>query len=912
MGEVYRARDSRLDREVAIKVLPGHLSASAELRQRFEREARAVSSLNHPNICTLHDIGHQEGIDFLVLELLDGETLAQRLERGPLPVPEALRMGIQIADALEKAHSQALIHRDLKPGNIMLTKSGAVLMDFGLAKTTAPEAATSSTSTPTKGVTPTAARTAASPLTTEGAILGTFQYMSPEQLEGHEADARADIFALGLVLHESLTGRPAFRGKTQASLIAEILKGEPADLTALQPDAPPALGRTVRTCLSKDPDDRFQSVHDVKLQLQWISEGSGEAAAEVTAAGAAGSAKAPPKRSRLPWMITTAAVFAAMVGWINFVETESKLAEATKPVTFSVNPPRDMEFSLADRSSGHDFSISPDGRMLVFGIREPNAGASLWVREMDLLAPRRLAGTEEGEMPFWSPDGRSIGFFAQGKVKKVSVAGGPVHVLCDWPGGNGGTWSEDGVILFGGVQGGGGIMKVSADGGLAEEITEAATSEGGQGYAERARHEWPVFLPGGDRYMYLQFSGRTSERAIFVGSLDATPPVRLIESGFKAGFVEPNWIIFVQRSSLMAQRFSLDSLDLLGSAYVILDGIAQHVIPGTAAFSASAGGHFAYRTTEAGRKTRLTWYSREGKALEDIGDDESLISVSLSPDGRVVSVSKPTGGTRDGIGIGEAPVDIWNIDLSRGIKSRFTSRPASSDENPVWSPDGRRISYASHQNGIAAVYARDASGAGEESLLYSSEDNPHPIDWSPDGRHLLVQISDTLGTMDLAVLDLEDPDAGLDPWLGGSRDEGQGQFSPDGRWIAYTSSESGTPEVYVRPFPRGEGKWQLSGGGGRQPRWRDDGRELYYITHDGNLMAVEVTPGEDFVASAPVPLFDAGVLAVSFYFYGNQANYDVGAGGRRFLVNRDVGRIGGGASTIDVILNWARPEGQAR
>ncbi|HXI04475.1 MAG TPA: protein kinase, partial [Candidatus Saccharimonadales bacterium] len=904
MGEVYRAKDTRLGREVAVKVLPEHLSKNTEIRQRFEREAKAVSSLNHPHICTLFDIGSHEGTDFLVMELLEGETLGVRLKKGRLDPAEAIRIGIQIAEALERAHRAGFVHRDLKPGNVMITKRGAKLLDFGLARSLSAAVGSGGSSgagsgpasaSPTMAQILTAPPTADSPLTSEGAILGTFQYMAPEQLEGRETDQRTDIFAFGLVLYEMLTGRRAFEAGSQASLIAEILKGEPPKVSEIVETSPPEIDRVIRTCLRKDPDDRFQSAHDVRLQLEWIAEApaKGEGSADEPVAAAA---RRPGHRMH-PWFVAAVATVVAIAGWVSFGVSRGKAVSTRQMVALPVD-------TEAGRNND-DFAMSPDGRRLVYVRETPGGQGSLQVREMDSLDARSLEGTEGAEMPFWSPDGRYLGFFSQGKLKKIAADGdSSSQILCDWEGGHGGTWSAEGVILFGGRLSGGGIMKVSADGGTPEEITKVTAQAGGAaGYFESARHEWPVFLPDGRRFLFLRFSGRTQGRGILMGSLDGGEPRKINDSGFKPGFFLPNWLVFMRGPSLMTQRLDLDSLQLLGGPSVVRDGVAEASLPGTAAFSVSLRGDFAYRLAGKARVTKLEWLSRTGTVEGSIGEVASHISVSLSPDGRTASIAKTTGLTLPANGVGEIPVDIWTIDLGRGISTRFTSRPDSSDENPVWSPDGKRIAYASHQNGIAAVYVRDARAAGEESLLCSSEENPHPIDWSPDGRYLLLMVANVLGDADLAYLDLDHPEAAPTLWVGGPGNQSQGQFSPDGKWIAYTSGESGEKEVFVRPFPHGDERWQISAAGGSQPRWRDDGGELYYVAPEGALMAVEIGAGPGFHASAPAKLFDADILDPASFFYGDQAQYDVAPGGRRFLANVEV-EPREKSTTIDVILNW--------
>jgi len=916
MGEVYRAKDTRLGREVAVKVLPEHLSKHPEIKQRFEREARAVSSLNHPHICTLFDIGSQEGVDFLVMELLEGETLALRLKKGPMEPAEAMRVGIQIAGALEKAHRAGFIHRDLKPANIMLTKSGAKLLDFGLARSLAggPVSASGTSSeplsaSPTVARSLTAAPTGDSPLTSQGAILGTFQYMSPEQLDGREADQRTDIFALGLVLYEMLTGRRAFEGTTQASLIAEIMKGEPRKASEIVETSPAALDRVIRTCLRKDPDERFQSAHDVKLQLEWIAESPDEAAGPAGAPAPARATK--PLLRYLPWVVAALAAVVAMIGWDSYSQSQRKLADASRPVTFAVPMPAEQGAGFRRRNVWADLALSPDGRRLVFVAKDMDGTNHLWLREFDDLESRRIEGTDGAAMPFWSPDSRNIGFFAAGKVAKVAAGGGPIQTLCESKNVMGGTWNEQGVILLGGDKAGGGIMRVPAGGGIPEEITKVTISPDSTGIPETARHAWPVFLPGGEKFIYLQFAGRTDARALYMGSLDGGEPRKLLETGFKAGFIGPDWVIYVQRSSLMARRVDLDEMAMVGEPFVIFDGIDQAAVPGLASFSVSPLGHIAFRRSDFSWRSQLTWYSRDGSAGPNLTDEGSYASVSLSPDGRTASFARTTGESSDTTGVGEAPVDIWNTDLGRGIASRFTTRPGISDENPVWSPDGKRIAFASHQQGVASVYVRDASGAGEETLVLASDKNPHPIDWSPDGRYLLLHVSNVIGDVDLAYLDLTKPDAEPVMLAVGPGNQGQGQISPDGRWLAYASYDGEDPQVFVLPFPSGDGKWQISGGGGEMPRWRDDGRELYFVSMDGKIMAVEVAAGPEFHASAPVALFHAPILVPGFVFYGGQATYDVAPGGERFLIDRDLDLVRP-ESTIDVILNWPRPGGAPR
>ncbi len=887
MGEVYRARDTRLDRTVAIKVLPSHLSRDPAFRQRFEREARAISSLSHPNICTLHDIGNQDGVDFLVMEHLEGETLAARLRQGPLGTGEAIRCAVQVADALDKAHRQGVVHRDLKPGNIMLTKSGSKLLDFGLAKHMAPSAGP-------PGMT--ASHTVTTPLTTQGAIVGTFQYMAPEQLEGKETDARSDLFAFGAVLYEMATGRKAFEGKTQASLVGAILHTEPPPISAVVPMSPPELDRLVASCLTKDPEERIQTAHDVKLQLQWILEGGSQPSAPVPVV------VAPPGMSgRLGWITAGICAVLMAVGWWLAVAHLRETPSAAAEVRFSIQPPRDHAFTAAVLS---DFAVSPDGSRIVFTARDPSGHPSLWVRPFSSLAAQPLAGTEGAEAPFFSPDGRRVGFFAERRLKQVVLSGGSLQAICDVEdargGVQGGAWSTNGVILFGSSSGP--LRRVAETGGQPVPALSLDESRGELG------QRWPAFLPGGGRFIYYSDTQRTEDRGIVMGSLDSSETTRIMDISFKAIYIEPGLLLFPRGGTLLAQRLGFDPPRLEGETHVVSEDLATAIVPALSGFTASPGGTVAYRPAPGPRLTQLAWFDRGGRSIAEVTPEATDTSVSLSPDATRAAVARAGSQSSSSAG-GDPPTNLWILDLQRGISSRLTLDPANSDENPVWSPDGSRIVFASHhRGGLAEVYERSSRGTGEATLILSTTVNAHPIDWSPDGSRVLLEVADAGGQMDLWFLPMSG-DKKTVPFVESHFNEGQGQFSPDGRLVAYTSDESGEQEIYVRSLSSSEEKWQVSAHGGAAPRWRADGRELYYIDAEGTLMSVAAGLSPKFEAAAPAPLFKTHVLPRAFWFYGGAANYVASPDGQRFLVNNVLTEET--PIPINIILDWV-PPGQIR
>ena len=741
MGEVYRATDKRLNRAVAIKVLPFHLSTKARLRERFDREARAISALNHPHICTLYDIGRENGVDFLVMEHLEGETLEKRVAKGPLPMEQVLRQAIEIADALDSAHRHGVLHRDLKPGNILLTKSGAKILDFGLAKMRAAE--------PSSGV-----NNPPSTLTEDGLILGTLPYMAPEQLEGKEADARTDIFAFGTVLYEIASGKRAFEGESRATLIAAIMGHEPPPLIALQRMTPLALDRAVQKCLAKDPDARWQTARDLKDELEWIAGGS--------ATSPAGAPRARNK-THLAWALAWLTVMiAALFAFVDF----RKPPVAARLVRFSISPPENVTFS-------EPLAFSPDGTRLALIASVSGAEPSLWVRRLDSLTAQPLPGTEGADNPFWSPDGQFIAFFAQGKLKKIEVAGGLVQNLCDARQAGGGTWNREGIIIF---TFNNALYRIAADGGSETAVTKINQSN------DEVAHAWPQFLPDGRHFLYTTIS-RGHNEAVYVGSLDSKETKRLFDSRWKAAYAAAldggeGYLLSIRNGNLMAQGFDPTRLQLAGKPVLLTEKLSD--FGHDAYFTVAANGTLAYRLA-GGDKTQLTWFDRTGKKLGTVGLPMQDIHAAISPDGKRVAVSRsdsPSTNSRALIPGPSHPNDIWVLDLERGAASRLTF-DASSDL-PVWSPDGSHIAYASGRNGHMDLYQKAANGAtGEESLVKSDEDK-HPFDFSRDGKFLAYASASPKTNFDLWVLPLEG-DRNPFPFLQTEFGEGVGHFSPDGQ-----------------------------------------------------------------------------------------------------------------------------------
>ncbi len=863
MGEVYRARDTRLERTVAIKVLPEHLSKSPEVRQRFEREARTISQLSHPHICALYDVGHEGETEYLVMELLEGETLAQRLDRGALPIDQTLRYGTEIADALDKAHRQGVVHRDLKPGNVMLTRSGVKLLDFGLAKgLPSPGGREGITALPTQAN-----------LTEEGTILGTFQYMAPEQLEGKEADARTDIFAFGAALYEMATGKKAFSGESQASLISAILRDDPQPISQVQPTSPPALDRVVKTCLAKDPEERWQSASDLKRELRWIGESSQAtslAPSEVERARARGSVRT----TRFAWALSAL----LLLGVIYLASDLLRHRGARpQPIHSYLIPPEGTSFRLTG-DEGAPIAISPDGVSVAFG-----AANKLWVQSLRTGQSAALASTDGAQCPFWSPDGRSIGFFATGKLKTVEASGGPVQVIADAPTPRGGTWGPGGVIVFA-PDFRGGLARVPASGGPTTPLTKVDLQR-------HTTHRWPFFLPDGKHVLYLAANHgnpRSEQSGVYVAFLEGGEPRRVMPSYGSAQYV-PGYLLSVRDANLMAAPFDLGRLSVMGESVRVAANVNFDYGTWRGVFTASQNGVLVYQVARDAAGGQLTWIDMSGRPVSAIGERSEAYALRLSPDNRRASVI-----------LGDPNNDIWVYELERGVRTRLTT-DAQVIMSPCWSRDSSQILFVTGESlqkaDVDYVLATlPANGAGQRKVLYKSSVRIEPTDWSPDGRYVLVD-KGTIGAQDIWVIPLASPEKAF-PLVESPFLDGTGQFSPDGRWVAYMSQQSGRLEVYVTAFPGGGARWQVSANSGTQPRWSADGRTLYFVSLSGQLMTASVDgKGTQFVVKDVKPLFQVNL------FVGPRVSsgYDVAADGKRILINS-----AGEAEVPRVVLvaNW--------
>ena len=853
MGEVYKAKDTRLDRTVAVKVLPVAFASDPQLRERFDREARAISALEHPHICALYDVGHEAGTDFLVMQYLEGETLAARLEKGALPPEHVLRHASEIADALDAAHRAGIIHRDLKPGNIMLTKAGVRLLDFGLAKAGVPTSSGGMTALPTTPAN----------LTAQGTILGTVPYMAPEQLEGKESDARTDIFACGSVLFEMATGRKAFDGRSHATLIASIISHQPPSVSSLQPLLPTGFDFVVATCLAKDPDDRFQSAHDLKAQLKWLASGTGSVPGAVIRS-------AKPRRVRWSSAIAIAGASALVALALAFpaVSHLLEMPADRSPARFTIDQPEHtVVFDTPE--------ISPDGRRIVFAAADRDSTLHLWVRPIDSLTATKLAGTDGATYPFWSPDSRFVGFFASGKLKKLDLAGGLPQTLADAPTPRGGTWSRGGVILFE-ASNIGPLVRVPSTGGAPVEATTFDTSRG------ETSHRFPSFLPDGKHFLYLSLGKKPEDHAIYAGTLDSAERVRLLEGAQGQAHYSAGYLLFPRKGTLMAQKFDADRLKLdAAEAVPLAESIGAGSNTGSVSFSLASDRALVYREGSAALNTHLRWLDRSGKVLGDVGEPAPHLNPALSPDGTRLAIARG--------------FDIWVIELSRGLARRVTF-DGTIELAPIWSPDSALIAYYTEINGPAGNIYRMPAGGGRGEPVVTSRTPTFPYAWSPDGKHVLYGTAGPKGSLEVwsqPVSGGGKPSA----YLEATYSQMNPVFSPDGKWVAYASRETGRSEVFVESFPVPGAKTQVSVSGGDAPRWRRDGRELYYIALDQKLTAVDVTLGSTVQIGKATPLFQLAIPQVSTA----SSEYDVSADGKRFIVNMPV--QAGGAQLI-VLMNW--------
>ena len=859
MGEVYRARDTRLERMVAIKILPAHLSCDPVRKQRFEREAKTISSLNHPHICVLHDVGSQDGVDYLVMECVEGETLAKRLEKGPLPLDQVLKYGAQIADALDKAHRSGVVHRDLKPGNVMLTPTGAKLLDFGLAKPAAPLTSAAMLTAVTQD----------SPVTEQGTIVGTFQYMSPEQVEGKELDGRSDIFSLGAVLYEMLTGQRAFEGKSQISVASAILDKEPAPITSVKPMTPPALDHTIRRSLAKDPEERWQTAGDVAGELKWVTEGGAQSGLEASFA--------TKSRWRERASVALAASFAialAGLAWYKSVKPRAVLSV----VRFELAQPA-SEPVVVDR--GPALAYSPDGRRLVSVVHKGET-TQLYVRELSSFDGKALPGTEGAIRPFFSPDSMWLGFMADGKLKKISVDGGSTIVLCEAPESNGAVWLPDDTIVFN-ADWREGLRRVSVAGGKSEILTQPDPRRG------EASHWWPDVLPGGKEILFTDSKGSGEvESSIAVVSLKTGQWKTVIEQGKFPRYLSSGHILFMLRGAILAAPFDTEKLAVTGPSFPVLEGVMIDLGSDIAQFAVSRDGSLAYVPgTKTGFRNTLVTVDRSGRETPLSELQRSYEDLALSPDGRLLALTL----------IGEQQWNVWVYDLSHKTLNRATFEGDNRD--PIWAADSKHVIYASFRNGRSGIFWRPVTGPGSEEELVSTESQPFPFSVSPDGHWLSYMLGAPSPGAGVYLLPLEGERKPrpfvLEPAAMG------GAISPDARWIAYESRESGQSEVYVRSLSGEAAKWQISTQGGIRPSWSASGHELLFRTgnldSDSTLMSVAVTPGPEFSPSSPKPLF-------RFAYLQGGHDYAVMPDGQHFICIKE-SEHDTSVTQVNMVLNWA-------
>ncbi len=883
MGEVYRARDTRLDRTVAIKVLPSHLSSNPELKQRLEREAKAISALQHANICTLHDIGSQDGTNFLVMEYLEGQTLADRLAKGPLPAEQVLKIAAEVAQALEKAHQQGITHRDLKPANIMLTKAGAKLMDFGLAKPglAKPELSIAShsigqftPSTPTMNLASLTA--AASPLTQKGSIVGTFQYMAPELLQGAEADARSDLFSFGCVLYEMITGRRAFEGKSQLSVFTAILEKDPEPINASQPLAPPMLDRLVHACLAKDPADRFQSAHDVAMELRWIAESTQTDSAKPTAGFG---------RKQATWAAALLLAFIALAGFAGYRWTKS----SAEPMPLHAEIPPPDKFSLdATGDAGGMPVLSPQGDKIAF-VAHSGETKLLWVRALSSDSAQQLDGTAGASHPFWSPDGRYVGFFAGGKLLKIAATGGPVATIADAPNSRGGSWSANDVIVFA-PDFNGPLAKVSAQGGAAEPATAIDRTR-------HTTHRWPWFLPDGKHFIFLATShtgGDPKTNGIYFGSVDS-PESHLVLATDSAAQYASGYLLYRANTALVAQPFDPQKGVLLGPATPLVNNLRDDVGVWRSIFAVSQNGLMVYQrgSTDAA-KSHLVMFDRLGKTLADYDPQEATANarallgvrdVRLSPDNKRVAFASGT--------------DIWTLDLERKTKTRITFDQQVIQE-PAWSPDGKALIFSAQLTtggGNVEIRSKSADGSGPEKALFAENNNYHLPGWSPEGKYLTYLWGEGEKMVSLWIRPANGegkPVAAVQPPSPQSNLSAY-RISPDGHWVAYASDESGQQDIYITTFPEGKGKWRVSANSGAYPAWSGNGRELFFKDLTDTIFVCAVTPkGSEIEVGTPQRLFHAASPGIG-------VSFDVTSDGKRLLINHSEEEA---QVPLQLVTNW--------
>ncbi len=834
MGEVWRARDTRLGRDVAVKVLPGKFAADPEMRHRFEQEARTISQLSHPNICAIFDVGTQDGTAFLVMELLEGESLAERLVKGPLPLQQALRVGREICLALAAAHRKGIVHRDLKPANVMLSSSGVKLLDFGLAKLRERVEAGEVSQLRTQ---------AAAPRTGAGIVVGTLAYMAPEQLEGRPADVRTDLFAFGTVLFEMVTGRRPFAGESSAAIITAILAGEPPAVSTIRALSPPALDRIVRTCLAKDPDSRWQSAADLGRELSWIERT--DQAATGTAAGREASAMRVLRGRRLPWVVAAVAAAAAAAALLRPRAPASALPQI---VRFELAPPKGSALLTSVETTV--LAVSPDGSKLAFVVTDtPRAGPSLtgasasgeahavWVRDLAGLESRVVPGTEGASSVFWSPDSRSLGFFTAGKLQRIDLAGSAAVPVCDLPVGGGfsGTWGSGGDILFTSIQGNT-IFRVPASGGTPAPFLQGDASRG------EVRLSWPSFLPDGQRFVYLARLRDRTARIMYWAPGGGTPRP-IVTACSSAQYAEPGYLLYVRDGTLLAQRLNGKNGRLSGEPVSVAPRVNYFLSNGRAAFAVSASGTLAYQPRES--VSHIAWVDRAGREVGTLGSPGNYFTVSFSRDGRRVVFDR----REPGIGT----FDVWSFDLERNVESRITSSPET-EADPRELSDGSSIFYSGTRGGQPQLCRLDLAGGREELLVPGEGTFQWVEDISPDGKTLFYTERTATTPFDIWALPLSPRGAPV-RLLGSRFSKSQVRLSPDGRFLSFVSDESGQPEAYVMPYPGPGEKSRVSSGGARLLRWSRDGRELLCLSADQRFLSVPVRTSPTLAIGAPRELF---------------------------------------------------------
>jgi Tol biopolymer transport system component len=856
MGEVYRARDTRLGREVAIKVLPQSFASDADRLRRFAQEARAVAALNHPNIVSIFDVGECEGVGYLVSELLEGETLRSKIIAGALSSRRAAEYASQIADGLAAAHDKGIIHRDLKPENVFITKDGRVkILDFGLAKLVRANASVAGDGETSDGVTQ----------TTPGFIVGTAGYMSPEQVRGRKVDARTDIFSLGAILYEMLSGQRAFTGQTSVEIMNSILKDDPPELDGTKIQVSPGLERILRRCLEKEPEHRFQSARDVKFAIEVWS-------------GSSSSVTQTPLSSRhTRWWWPAIAAAAALIAIIAVVLAFSHARRA---------PAHALHFAVPVRDEITYLAISPDGTMLAFVSPDDSSGQSLlFVEAVGSETATPLPGTAGGVYPFWSPDNQYVGYFASGHLFKIRASGGPPQPLVPvTQSPRGGTWSSNGVIVYA-PDSGGCLWRVNADGSGAAPVTDKLFAQGD------ITHRWPTFLPDGNHLLFYSRSNNKqgAEDGLYLTTLEARERKLVLATPSNASYAQPGYLFFADPAGrLFVRPFDLDKQELRGDAHVVLDRVGYQPAVQWASFSASENGTVVANVSSTALRSQLTWYDRTGKEVGTVGQAGILYNPALSPDGRRVAV--------DVANLQGASVNVWLHNTLGTTTTRFTFGDHE-DVEAVWSPDGRYLAYRSSN---AGAMVKAASGLEKERVVVSSPssiDDVLPNSWSSDGHNLVCTVESARGGSQLYLVSVAD--GKMTQLISGKANHSTGQISPDGKWLAYSSDESGLWEVYVTSFPAGEGKWQVSQGGGTEPRWRGDGREIFYISAGGKMTAVPVTANSSFSSGSPQELFSIRsrppISDTDLY------SYDVSKDGQKFLVNAYQKPVS--VPPLDIVLN---------